>query len=281
MCSYFSNMGLGLVVEYIGQQILPMAKQKRNAQQAELALFGTRVACVESTCSNCLESRRTHSCNCKVWTCQCTACCETRGVYNTTEHATKPYKVPMQDHDKNITNCTQQVCGKLPAIAMVSKECLATFQAYIQSETLKQICLQSVHLTYDLALYGPSVGCADNVCSVCVMPLGECPCKTWTCRCHECWKLRNIYRDIIGSPSDVMFYQIVDDATDDVWHQCRCLGMAMFGDADYESFEGDIKHKLSQMSFTKLEPHTIDQISECFQQVANIRRDRNVSNIYH
>ena len=91
-----------------------------------------------------------------------------------------------------------------------------------------------------------------------------------------------MYREIAGTPEDVMFfYPIVDDGSDDVWHQGRCFGMSMFGDADYESFEGDIKDKLSQGNFSMLEPHTIDEISECFKQVANIRRDHSVSNIHH
>ena len=50
--------------------------------------------------------------------------------------------------------------------------------------------------------------------------------------------------------------------------------MSLFGDADYEVFEGDIKRWLSQGNFSKLESHKMEEISECFMKLAKIRRNK-------
>jgi len=50
--------------------------------------------------------------------------------------------------------------------------------------------------------------------------------------------------------------------------------MSLFGDADYEVFEGDIKRWLSQGNFSKLESHKLEEISECFMKLAKIRCDK-------
>jgi len=50
--------------------------------------------------------------------------------------------------------------------------------------------------------------------------------------------------------------------------------MSLFGDADYEVVEGDIKRWLSQGNFSKLESHKLEEISECFMKLAKIRRDK-------
>jgi hypothetical protein len=50
--------------------------------------------------------------------------------------------------------------------------------------------------------------------------------------------------------------------------------MSLFGDADYEVFEGDIKRWLSQGNFSKLESHKMEEISVCFMKLAKIRRDK-------
>ena len=215
MTARVSNVAFALVAEYMAQQILPLAQQQCEAQEAELALFGTGVACVvASKCTNCQENRGVFSCNCKVWTCRCQPCHEMRSSYRAIQNATNPnrtwqYKIPLHDHEISTANCTQQVCGALPAVAMVSKECLEIFRVYRQSVTLVQICSKSLYMAHELALYGTSVGCVDKVCSLCVMPMGQCACKAWTCRCDKCWEMRRIYQKIAGTDRDVMFYRTI------------------------------------------------------------------------
>jgi len=215
MTGLVPNVSFALVVEYMAQQILPLAQQKCEAQEAELALFGTGVACVvASKCSNCQESRAAFSCNCKVWTCRCQTCYDMRSSYRAIQNATSlnrtwRYKLPLHDHEISTANCTRRVCGALPAIAKVSKGCLEIFRVYRQSVALVHKCSQSLYMAHELALYGTSVGCVDKICSVCVMPMGECACKAWTCRCGECWELRHIYKEIAGTDKDVMFYRTI------------------------------------------------------------------------
>jgi hypothetical protein len=52
---------------------------------------------------------------------------------------------------------------------------------------------------------------------------------------------------------------------------------SLFGDADYEVFDGDIKRWLSQGNFSTLESHKLQEISECFVKLAKIRRDKPLS----
>jgi len=219
--SLFHNICLGLVVEHMAQQLVLSAQKKRDTQQAELALYGTSVACIESRCSNCQESRTEHLCHCKVWTCQCAMCCYVRPVYCTIQDAVNAstgmwlYKVATANNEAALANSVRKVCGALPAVAMVSKEYLAIFRAYYTSPMLTEVCRQSVAFSSELFLYGTSVGCAEKVCSLCIMPLGECGCKVWTCRCCECQILRKVYKEIAGTPEDVMFYRTLDGASED------------------------------------------------------------------
>jgi len=219
--SVFHGICLGLVVEHMAQQLLPTAKKKRDRQRAELALYGTSVACIESRCSNCQESRTEHSCECKVWTCKCPICCFVRPVYSTIQNAVNAstgmwlYKVAPEHSDAMLAKSTHEVCGALPAIAMVSKECLAIFRTYYASPVLQQVCQESMLFSSELFLYGTSVGCAEKACSLCMMPQGACACKVWTCRCSECLILRKIYKQIAGTPKDVMFYHTLDDSRQD------------------------------------------------------------------
>jgi len=48
--------------------------------------------------------------------------------------------------------------------------------------------------------------------------------------------------------------------------------MALFGDADYEVFEGDLKRWMSQGNFSTLESHKMEEIAGCFMELAKIRR---------
>jgi len=51
--------------------------------------------------------------------------------------------------------------------------------------------------------------------------------------------------------------------------------MALFGDADYEVFEGDLKRWMSQGNFSTLESHKMEEVAECFVKLAKFRRGKN------
>jgi len=144
-----------------------------------------------------------------------------RPVYSTIQNAVNAstgmwlYKVAPEHSDAMLAKSTHEVCGALPAIAMVSKECLAIFRTYYASPVLQQVCQESMLFSSELFLYGTSVGCAEKACSLCMMPQGACACKVWTCRCSECLILRKIYKQIAGTPKDVMFYHTLDDSRQD------------------------------------------------------------------
>ena len=185
-----------LMSHYCMLQLVTVVEETHAMLQHELSLYGNQVACVAGQCSNCQESRAAQECWCRVWRCGCEACEGANGL-----------DVAWTNTPAPAACMSTSTVEKPPAMALVTRECLAIYRAHWPR--LLRARAQVVQVSRELALFGSTVGCINDRCSMCLLEPGECGCKAWTCRCTLCSKERHAYKKIAGTPADVMKYKTI------------------------------------------------------------------------
>ena len=95
-------------------------------------------------------------------------------------------------------------------LAHTCREAFAIFTEYAAQQAHTDMCRELHELKQELALFGSTVGCVLNNCSMCHEMPNECRCRAWTCRCSACQAMRTTYKHKLA-PHEKPFFRMIDD----------------------------------------------------------------------
>jgi len=95
-------------------------------------------------------------------------------------------------------------------LAHTSREAFAIFTEYAAQQAHTDMCRELHELKQEMALFGSTVGCVLNNCSMCHEMPNECRCRAWTCRCSACQAMRTTYKNKLA-PHEKPFFRMIDD----------------------------------------------------------------------
>jgi len=112
-----------------------------------------------------------------------------------------------------ITRASCSLQASTRADTGLAATCKAAFSIFVEWYAQQEYAAmqqQVLELRKELALFGDTVGCIKNCCSVCHETPGECKCRTWTCRCEACVDMRHVYRATL-SGTERPFFRMIGD----------------------------------------------------------------------
>jgi len=115
--------------------------------------------------------------------------------------------------NNKLSSASYSVSKPAKADTALAATCRAAFAIFVEWRAQQEFAAmkrQVLELRNELALFGDSVGCIKNCCSVCHENPSECNCKTWTCRCAACIQMRHVYRATLSSTACPFFRMIGD-----------------------------------------------------------------------